>query len=182
MHKGTDTRTPRSLLVLGGCRSGKSGYAEQWLADRFLRKLYIATLEVGDDAEMAARAAQHRERRDDNWTTAEAPLLLVEALQAHQHQTDAVLVDCLTMWITNRILADHDDTAINHEVERLAATVSELACPVVLVANEVGLGLVPDNPLGRRFRDLAGRANQRLAAACDQVVFVAAGLPLFLKS
>ena len=182
MMKGTDTHTPQSLLVLGGCRSGKSGYAEQWLADRFPRKLYIATLEVSDDTEMVARAVQHRERRDDTWTTAEAPLLLVETLLAHQNQTDAVLVDCVTMWITNRILAGHDDTLIDEGVEELAATVTELACPVVLVANEVGLGLVPESPLGRRFRDLAGKANQRLAAACDQVVLVVAGLPLFLKS
>jgi len=180
MGKNTNT-TPRSLLILGGCRSGKSAYAEQWLADRFARKLYVATLALGDDAEMAARAARHQQRRDGSWTTVEAPLQLVEILRDHQHQADAILVDCLTMWITNRILADQDDQTIENEVERLATTVTRLACPVALVANEVGLGLVPDNPLGRRFRDLAGRANQRLAAACDRVIFVAAGLPLVLK-
>ncbi len=173
--------TPRSLLVLGGCRSGKSDYAEAWLAGRFQRKLYIATLAVGDDEEMATRLARHQQRRDATWTTVEAPLDLVATLRDHQLRADAILVDCLTMWLTNCLLADLSDDAIEAEVEALAATVAGLACPVVLVANEVGLGLVPDNPLGRRFRDLAGRANQRLAAGCEQVVFVAAGLPLTLK-
>ncbi|MDH5298480.1 MAG: bifunctional adenosylcobinamide kinase/adenosylcobinamide-phosphate guanylyltransferase [Desulfobulbaceae bacterium] len=172
---------PRSLLVLGGCRSGKSAYAESWAAERFARKLLVATLAASDDAEMAARVALHRARRDQSWGTVEEPLHLAAALRSHQGETDVFLVDCLTMWITNCLLAGLSDPAIEQEVKGLASTVNALACPVVLVANEVGLGLVPENALGRRFRDLAGWANQQLAANCQQVVLVAAGLPLILK-
>lgn len=172
-----------SLLVLGGCRSGKSRYAEEWINKSFQRKLFVATLAAAEnDEEMQARVELHRKRRDATWQTVEVPLQLTTILLRHQNEADVILVDCLSMWISNCLLAEMTDAAIEEEVSQLATTVQKLSVPVVLVANEVGLGLVPDNPLGRRFRDLAGLTNQQLAAACAKVVFVAAGLPLTLKS
>lgn len=176
-------RQDNSLLVLGGCRSGKSRYAEEWINSRFARKLFIATLAATDnDTEMQARIALHRKRRDAAWQTVEEPLQLAATLDRHQNQTDVILIDCLSMWISNCLFAEMDDPAIEQQVAELAETIRTLAVPVVLVANEVGLGVVPDNPLGRRFRDLAGWTNQQLAAACDTVVLVTAGLPLTLKN
>ena len=171
-----------SLLVLGGCRSGKSRYAEEWINNRFKRKLFVATLAASNDEEMQARVELHRKRRDDSWLTVEEPLQLAAILDQYQSQADAILIDCLSMWISNCLFAEMTDKTIEQAVTELATTVRNLAVPVVLVANEVGLGVVPDNPLGRRFRDLAGWTNQQLAAACDSVVLVAAGLPLTLKN
>lgn len=167
--------TARSTLVLGGARSGKSRHAEILAAAHEGHKLYIATAEAGDD-EMVARIAAHRSRRGSEWSTVEAPLALVEAVEGAAQPF--VLVDCLTLWISNLLLGGHD---IAPQVERLAKAVEERPGTVVVVSNEVGLGIVPDNPLARRFRDEAGLANQRLAQACDEVVLVTAGLPLVLK-
>ena len=165
----------RSVLVLGGARSGKSRFAEGLAAGWQGERTYIATAEPGD-AEMAARIADHRGRRGPEWTTIEAPLALVEALATAPE--GFILIDCLTLWISNLLLGDFD---IGPSVEGLAEALRERRGTVVVVSNEVGLGIVPDNALSRRFRDEAGFANQRLAQACDEVVFVAAGLPVTLK-
>ena len=165
----------RSLLVLGGARSGKSRFAEGLAAGWQGERIYIATAEPGD-AEMAARIADHRGRRGPKWTTIEAPLALVEALE--RAPDGFVLIDCLTLWISNLLLGDFDIAA---RVERLAEALRVRRGTVVVVSNEVGLGIVPDNSLSRGFRDEAGFANQRLAQACDEVVFIAAGLPINLK-
>lgn len=167
---------PRVALVLGGARSGKSAYAER-LAEAAGAPVYLATGQAGD-AEMAARIAAHRARRGAGWTTVEEPLDLVGALGASARPGRAVLVDCLTLWLANLM---HDGRDPDAETARLAAALPGLAGPAVLVGNEVGLGIVPDNALARRFRDAAGRLNQAVAAAADRVVFVAAGLPLTLK-
>jgi adenosylcobinamide kinase/adenosylcobinamide-phosphate guanylyltransferase len=160
-------------LILGGARSGKSAYAEA-LIDA---GLYLATAEPGD-AEMADRIAQHRARRGPGWTTVEAPLDLAEALAAHARADRPILVDCLTLWLSNLMLQDRDvDAATSALIDGLP----RLAGPVVFVSNEVGLGIVPDNALARRFRDAAGRLNQAVAAACQHVVLIAAGMPLVLK-
>jgi adenosylcobinamide kinase/adenosylcobinamide-phosphate guanylyltransferase len=165
----------RSHLVLGGARSGKSRFAEGLAAGHAGAKVYIATAEPGDE-EMAARIAHHRSRRGPEWSTVEAPVALVEALErAAGH---FVLIDCLTLWISNLLLGER---AIAPRIERLAEAVRSHSGAVVVVSNEVGLGIVPDNALAREFRDQAGLANQRLAQACDVVVFMAAGLPLTLK-
>ncbi|HZU65394.1 MAG TPA: bifunctional adenosylcobinamide kinase/adenosylcobinamide-phosphate guanylyltransferase [Novosphingobium sp.] len=170
-----------SLLVLGGARSGKSRHAEQWLEalppGRHGRLAYIATAQVLDD-EMAARIAHHRARRNARWHTIEAPIALAEAIGEAAQGADGVLVDCLTLWLTNLILAEADIAAAS---AALAAALAAAPVPVALVANEVGLGIVPDNALARRFRDEAGWLNQKLAATASQVVFVAAGLPMVLK-
>lgn len=172
---------PFAMLVLGGCRSGKSRFAEAWAAGRYRRKAYIATLTPSADPEMARRIALHRQRRSDDWRTVEEPLDLVGALRSQQGKTDLVLIDCLTLWLTNLLLHDLSDGEIEGAVQELAQGVAASKMPVVLVANEVGLGLVPESPLGRRFRDLAGWTNQQMAAACSHVVLVTAGIPLPLK-
>jgi adenosylcobinamide kinase/adenosylcobinamide-phosphate guanylyltransferase len=163
-------------LVLGGTRSGKSAYAESLLA-RHPAPVYLATAQPGD-GEMEARIRHHRDRRHRGWTTVEEPLDLAVALAVHARRGNAVLVDCLTLWLSN-LMGNGNDVAA--EIERLAMTLPAVPAPVVLVANEVGLGIVPDNAAARAFRDHAGRLNQRLAALCQRVVFVAAGLPMTLK-
>jgi adenosylcobinamide kinase/adenosylcobinamide-phosphate guanylyltransferase len=162
-------------LVLGGARSGKSRFAEAMIAATEQPAIYLATAEARDD-EMRARIAHHRDRRGEQWTTVEEPLEIVECLRAETR--GPVLVDCLTLWLSNLIEAERD---IAVEIDRLIAALPRIRIPVVMVANEVGLGIVPDNALARRFRDDAGRLNQRVAAVASRVVFLAAGLPLSLK-
>jgi adenosylcobinamide kinase / adenosylcobinamide-phosphate guanylyltransferase len=162
-------------LVLGGARSGKSRFAEGLLADRAGKRVYLATAEPGD-AEMQARIRQHRERRGPGWRTVEAPLDIVPVLQSVKE--DAVLLDCLTLWLSNLMAAGRDVEAAG---AGLRAALAEAQAPVVLVSNEVGLGIVPDNALARDFRDRAGRLNQAIAAAAARVYFLAAGLPVLLK-
>lgn len=166
-----------STLVLGGARSGKSAFAEQMVRDSGLDRIYIATATANDD-EMHARIAHHRARRGEGWRTVEEPLRLAEAISREAARGRMMLVDCLTLWLSNLMYADCDTVS---EADRLIGALDTAACPVVLVSNEVGLGLVPETPLGRRFRDEQGRLNQRLAAAVASVAFVAAGLPLWLK-
>ncbi len=170
-------RLPALTLVLGGARSGKSRYAEALVTDAAAHGTYIATAEPGD-AEMAARIAEHRSRRGEFWYTIEAPLELPAAIALHADPARPILVDCLTLWVSNLLGAGR---VVEHESEKLHAALRGAGGPVVLVANEVGLGLVPGTPLGRQFRDAAGRLNQQIAALADRVVFVAAGLPLVLK-
>lgn len=175
LSTATMTVLPPSTLVLGGARSGKSAYAESLLAGR--PALYVATGQALDD-EMAERIRRHAARRGPHWTTIEEPLDLARCLDHHLSPDRPLLVDCLTLWISNLMHAGRDVAA---EGERLAEVLAHPAGPVVLVSNEVGLGLVPDNRLARDFRDHQGRLNQRLAQVCRRVVFVAAGLPLTLK-
>lgn len=169
---------PRLLLVLGGARSGKSTFAERRLSNMPPPWVYIATAEPFDE-EMRARIAEHRSRRDARWLTIECGLDLAAVLKRPETAGRAVLVDCLTLWLSNVMLAGRDVSA---EAEMLLATLAKVPGPIVLVSNEVGLGIVPDNALARRFRDAQGRLNQEIAALADEVVLMAAGLPLVLKS
>ena len=169
---------PALTLILGGARSGKSRYAERLVETAAPAGTYCATAEPSD-AEMAARIAEHRARRGRFWLTVETPLALPETIAAETAPERPLLVDCLTLWLSNLMLAERPP---DREFRRLAAALREAAGPVVLVANEVGLGLVPETPLGREFRDSAGRLNQEIAALADRVVFIAAGLPLVLKT
>ncbi|WP_353857331.1 bifunctional adenosylcobinamide kinase/adenosylcobinamide-phosphate guanylyltransferase [Azospirillum formosense] len=164
-------------LVLGGARSGKSRYAEGLAAASPGPRVYIATAQIWD-AEMADRVARHKEDRGPGWTTVEEPLDLPGALRRNAGPGTNVLVDCLTLWLSNLMMADADVPA--RSAELLAALV-DVEGRVVLVSNEVGLGIVPDNALARRFRDHAGRLHQDIAAVAQRVAFVAAGLPLLLK-
>lgn len=169
----------RTILVLGGARSGKSAHAERLVQTLAAgaRPVYLATAEAGD-GEMADRIAQHRARRGDGWRTLEAPLDLVGAL-AQVTDGAPVLVDCLTLWLANLMAAERDVAA---ETERLIAALDGRAGTVLFVSNEVGWGIVPDNALARAFRDAAGRLHQAVAAAADEVYLVVAGLPLALKT
>ena len=171
------THLPPVTLVLGGARSGKSRCAEQLVEGAASGGTYCATAEAGD-AEMACRIAAHRARRGAFWHTVEAPLALAPVIASEARSERPLLVDCLTLWLSNLLLASKP---VDEETAALCAALRLAAGPVVLVANEVGMGLVPETPLGRRFRDAAGRLNQEVAALADHVVFVAAGLPLVLK-
>ena len=168
---------PAVTLVLGGARSGKSRHAEALVESEPGPCTYLATAEAVD-TEMAERIRQHRARRGDRWRTVEEPLALAEVLAVTVGDEGAVLVDCLTLWLSNLMITDRD---ISAEVERLMAGLPNLRGPVVFVSNEVGCGIVPANALARRFQDEAGRLNQAVAAAADHVVYTAAGLPLILK-
>lgn len=167
-----------ATLVLGGARSGKSGFAQKAAETEAGggRTVMIATGQAFDD-EMAARIARHQADRGESWVTVEAPLELAAAISGLPAEAIAV-VDCLTLWLSNQMLAERDVDAACAE---LVAAVAACPARLWLVSNEVGLGIVPETPLGRRFRDEAGRLNQRLAATVDEVYFVAAGLPLKMK-
>jgi adenosylcobinamide kinase/adenosylcobinamide-phosphate guanylyltransferase len=173
---------PPVTLVLGGARSGKSTHAER-LATGSLHgatpqpAVYIATAQPGD-VEMATRIVAHRARRGANWTTIEEPLKLDEALATAAAHGRPVLVDCLTLWLSNVMLGGGD---IDEAGDDLLRALDDTAVPVVFVSNEVGLGIVPDNVLARSFRDAQGRLNMRLAERADRVVLMTAGLPLTLK-
>lgn len=168
----------RHVLVLGGARSGKTAFAES-LAIRSGRKpAYLATAEALD-AEMRDRVESHKAGRGERFATLEEPLALPEALITASKKHDVILVDCLTLWITNLLMANED---VSTAVSELGATLVQLkSTKVILVSNEVGLGIVPDNAMARTFRDLAGAAHQRLAGICDDVYFVVAGLPMTVK-
>lgn len=167
-----------AALVLGGARSGKSRFAERLVEDSALRPVYVATA-AGGDAEMADRIAHHRGRRGERWSTIEEPLDLCGTLTRKACTENAILVDCLTLWITNLMMREAD---VDAEIGRLTGLIRDLAGPVVLVSNEVGLGIVPENAMARAFRDHAGRLHQSVAEHAEQVFFVAAGLPLALKA
>jgi len=161
---------------LGGAASGKSAFAEALVTGSDRTRVYLATAQALDD-EMQSKLARHRQRRGPGWRTIEAPLDLGPALAtASEHQV--VLLDCITLWLSNHLLADHDLDAAQAD---LLAALETCAAPVVMVSNEVGLSVVPDNALARRFREAQGRLNQRLAARADLVINVIAGLPQVLK-
>lgn len=166
-----------SLFVIGGARSGKSRYAQQRMESLPGSLVYIATAQPLD-TEMAERIARHRSDRGERWRTIEAPVDLPGAIADAALQGDAILIDCLTLWLSNLMGAG---SALDRTSGDLALAISSCSRPLALIANEVGLGIVPDNPLARRFRDEAGRLNQLIAKLADEVVFVAAGLPLRLK-
>lgn len=168
----------RHLLVLGGARSGKSAYAQRLAEASGLDLNYCATATDYDDPEMRERIARHKAERDARWRTLDAPLALRDLLMRESQPDRLILVDCLTLWLTNILLGEYP---VADECEKLAAALPALPGPVIFVSNEVGTGIVPENALARRFRDAQGRLNQTMAAACDTVILVAAGLPVRLK-
>jgi adenosylcobinamide kinase / adenosylcobinamide-phosphate guanylyltransferase len=169
-EKGTLT------FLLGGARSGKSAHAESLVSGFPPPWTYIATAQ-GFDSEMAERIAMHKDRRDERWRNVDAPFALVETLD-DMPESRPVLVDCLTLWLSNHMLAGHD---VAREIDRLVGRLKHPRGPWFVVSNEVGLGIVPDNALARRFRDAAGQLNQQVAQFADSVVFMVAGLPLRVR-
>lgn len=174
---GTDGKSPALVLVLGGARSGKSAFAERLARASGLARTYIATAEAFD-AEMEARIARHRADRGEDWRTVDAPLELAETVRSETGSGAVVLVDCLTLWLSNVMLAGRP---VEAAIDDVVATMAASAGPLIAVSNEVGLGLVPETPLGRAFRDAQGRLNRLVAEVASDVVFVAAGRPLRLK-
>jgi adenosylcobinamide kinase / adenosylcobinamide-phosphate guanylyltransferase len=171
--------TKQIILVTGGARSGKSKYAEQRAAELGSRKLYVATAEANDE-EMRLRIAEHKKRRSDRWTTVEEPVDLAGVLQAQCGRMDCVLVDCLTLWLSNLLLRG-DEKHVESKFEELMQILRGLDFDLILVSNEVGSGIVPDNPLARHFRDLAGWANQRIGTVATEVILMVAGIPMVVK-
>jgi adenosylcobinamide kinase / adenosylcobinamide-phosphate guanylyltransferase len=167
-------------LILGGVRSGKSRIAECRARDSALEVIYLATARIGDDAELQQRIRQHRERRPAHWLTLETPIALAEPLRAHAGVRRCLLVECLTLWLTN-LLCTADETVLARERDALLAILPELPGHIILVSNETGLGVVPAGELARRFVDEAGRLHQELARVCDRVTFTVAGLPHVIK-
>jgi len=172
-------------LILGGARSGKSRLGEAIAGAGGQSAVYIATAQAhgadhgaDHDDEMRQRIASHRARRGENWRTVEIPHDLSQELSRQLPNGQPILVDCLTLWLTNIMLAERD---VEAEIEALAGVFTDVRAALVLVTNETGLGIVPDNALARRFRDASGLMNQQIAAAADNVLFVAAGLPLVMK-
>jgi adenosylcobinamide kinase / adenosylcobinamide-phosphate guanylyltransferase len=171
--------TNEIILITGGARSGKSRYAEQRVREMGGRSVYVATAEPNDE-EMTQRIAEHRKRRGNHWRTIEEPLELAEALLTQRGKTDCALVDCLTLWISN-LLIRHGDKVASERVEGLIKQLPELNFHLVFVTNEVGWGIVPDNPLARQFRDLAGWTNQQMAQMANEVILMVAGVPMIAK-
>jgi len=169
------------IFVIGGCRSGKSRYALE-TADGVSKeeKIFIATC-VAHDAEMEQRVDRHQKERGPNWQTVETPVHLYRAITACSRQAKVLLVDCLTLWISNLMLEIEDDEIISERITELVQSFNSANCPVVLVSNEVGAGIVPENSLARRFRDLVGAANQAVATRADRVVWMVAGIPVIIK-
>ena len=171
----------KKIFVLGGCRSGKSSYALE-TAQKFSaeRNVFIATCIPRDD-EMKLRVTRHQQERSRRWQTVEAPIHLPEAIVAAGGEAGILLVDCLTLWISNLLMENHDSDQVLNQVQSLTRAVASSACPVILVSNEVGTGIVPENKLARLYRDLVGSTNQAVAECVDQVVWTVAGIPVTIK-
>ena len=171
-----------TVFIIGGCRSGKSRHALS-TATGFsgAKNIFIATCIPHDD-ELKHRVAEHRKERGRNWQTVEAPISLPEAIIEHGRDGHVLVVDCLTLWINNLIMENENAANIEKQIPNLIRAIDTATCPVVLVSNEVGTGIVPENKLARLFRDLAGAVNQAVAGCADQVVWMVAGIPVTIKA
>lgn len=173
--------TIRNTLVLGGCRSGKSSYALELAETASVTgRVYIATCVPYDD-EMKDRVDRHQAERDDTWKTVEAPIKLSESISQESNSASVILVDCLTLWVTNLLVEGRSEEEILLEVDKVSKVVNDSRCPVIFVSNEVGAGIVPENRLARQFRDIAGFVNQKMAKCVTDVFFTAAGIPIKIK-
>jgi len=168
------------IFITGGCRSGKSRYALDYANQHFHKKLYLATCKALDE-EMVRRVESHKRQRGPEWLTIEEPIEIVDQIRRCAEGVEVVLLDCLTLWLSNLLLRGDNDTKIFEETDRLIHVFREKRMSILIVSNEVGMGIVPVDPLGRRFRDLSGMANQKLAEMSDVVILMISGIPLFLK-
>jgi adenosylcobinamide kinase/adenosylcobinamide-phosphate guanylyltransferase len=168
------------IFITGGARSGKSSFAEKLAKDLAGKRAYIATAQALDP-EMAAKIEKHRKDRDIAWDTYEEPLAVAELLRKLSGRYQVVLLDCLTLWLSNVMAHANGDDAVTARSQELAAAIADFDGSCIVVSNEVGLGIVTDNPLARKFRDFAGMLNQKIAQAADEVYFTAAGIPVKIK-
>jgi adenosylcobinamide kinase/adenosylcobinamide-phosphate guanylyltransferase len=169
------------IFVTGGCRSGKSKHALR-AAEKMPgnRKIYIATC-VPQDNEMKQRVARHQKERSQNWVTVEEPLHLPQAILENSPKADVMLVDCLTLWVSNLLMKTDDEKQLEEMISQLIDTLEKATCPIVLVSNEVGTGIVPENRLARQYRDIIGLANQAVAKTAGKVIWMVAGIPVTVK-
>lgn len=172
----------QNSLILGGCRSGKSSHALA-LANEVSgnKKIFMAT-SIPTDQEMLDRVDKHVQERGPAWQTAEVPVDIPEKIEMLSPEVDVILVDCLTLWVSNLMFNGLDSQGLVKKVDQLTGVLEKAACPVIMVSNEVGSGIVPENVLARQFRDMAGFVNQKIAAASDVVTLVVAGIPMKIKS
>jgi adenosylcobinamide kinase/adenosylcobinamide-phosphate guanylyltransferase len=170
----------KKILITGGCRSGKSRFALNYANQHFSEKLYLATCEVLDE-EMARRVEHHKKMRGPEWQTVEEPVEIVDRIRQHGNVAEVILIDCLTLWLSNLLIKWDNDLRTMEETDHLIHIIKESQTSFILVSNEVGMGIVPADPLSRRFRDLSGMMNQRMAEIMDTVIFMVSGIPIFLK-
>jgi adenosylcobinamide kinase/adenosylcobinamide-phosphate guanylyltransferase len=177
---GTET-LKEIVFVIGGCRSGKSSYAMQ-TAEKMPaeQKIFIATC-VPQDDEMKRRVARHQKERSQNWVTIEAPLNLPEAIVQNSRRANVILVDCLTLWMSNLLIETGNEKKIEKTISQLTHALEKAGCPIILVSNEVGTGIVPENRLARQFRDITGWLNQAVARSANKVIWMVAGIPVTVK-
>jgi adenosylcobinamide kinase/adenosylcobinamide-phosphate guanylyltransferase len=170
----------RLTFITGGARSGKSRFALDYANRHSSKKLYLATCEVLDE-EMAQRVENHKKMRGPEWKTVEEPIGIVDKINEYKDKAEVILLDCITLWLSNLLMRQLSDAKIMNEVDRLIKTIKQNQTPFIIVSNEVGMGIVPTASLGRRFRDLQGMANQKIAEAAETVVLMISGMPTFLK-
>ncbi|MEW6328334.1 MAG: bifunctional adenosylcobinamide kinase/adenosylcobinamide-phosphate guanylyltransferase [Thermodesulfobacteriota bacterium] len=170
----------KTILVTGGCRSGKSRFALDYASRHFTNRLYLATGQALDE-EMKERIKEHQRERGQDWRTVEEPLDIAGAIDREAAKAGVILIDCITMWISNMLLQDMPEEEIVNSTAALAGRLQKFPCSFILVTNEVGAGIVPENRLARTFRDLAGMVNQKLAACADEVYWLVAGIPVKVK-
>ena len=168
------------MFVTGGCRSGKSKFALGYADGRFTQKLFMATC-CAKDEEMRQRIKEHQKFRGSEWQTVEVPTALPEAVVSHGSKADVMLIDCLTLWVSNLLAENTSQEEILTRADALTQAINQAPCSVILVSNEVGTGIVPENELARRFRDVAGLVNQKVAACANRVVWMVAGIPVRIK-
>jgi len=168
------------ILITGGCRSGKSRFALDYANQHYFKKLYLATCEALDE-EMAQRIAHHKKMRSPEWQTIEEPIEVVDKIRQYRDEADVILLDCITLWLSNLLMRRKDDSQIIKETDRLMETIKQCPASFIVVTNEVGMGIVPADPLSRRFRDLSGTMNQKIGEGADTVIYMVSGIPLFLK-
>jgi adenosylcobinamide kinase/adenosylcobinamide-phosphate guanylyltransferase len=168
------------ILITGGCRSGKSRFALDYANQYFSRKLYLATCEVLDE-EMARRVEDHKKIRGPEWQTIEESVAIVDKIRQYGDKVEVILLDCITLWLSNLLMKWNSDSRIMDEADRFIDVIKQSQTSLIIVSNEVGMGIVPAEPLGRRFRDLSGIVNQKIAEVADTVIYMVSGIPMFLK-
>ena len=168
------------IFITGGCRSGKSRFALNYTNQHFSKKIYLATCEALDE-EMAQRIEHHKKMRGPEWHTIEEPVEIVDKIRQYGDKVEVILLDCITLWLSNILMKWDSDSRIMNEVDRSVNVIKQSPTSFIIVSNEVGMGIVPAEPLGRRFRDLSGMVNQKIAEVADTVIYMVSGIPLFLK-